>query len=415
MSLLLSLLLLAPPAQDAPGETPPDRLPSVAARTSGLERRDGFLPFYWDSRKGQLLLEPRLGEELFYSFGLAGGAGVLEASLDRGDIGNLALCVFERVGPRVLLHQRQTQQRSGAADPERARVVAESFPSAVLAALPVVAEQGDRVLVDATAFLLQDSAVLAQLRAAGQGEWKQDAARSALQLERSGAFPRNTEIEALLTFVSDQPGPGFADVLPDARSMSLLAHHTFLKPPEPGFEPRRLDPRVGFISEGYKDHAAPFSEPIERYLASRWRLVKKDPAAAVSEPVEPIVYYLDSGMPEPERTTVRDAALWWNHAFEAAGFRNALVVRDLPEGATFLDARYSGIEWINRTERAWSIGAIQTDPRTGEILHAVARIDSHRRRTTSRLWQNLERPPSRRACQAAATADLSWLALLPAG
>jgi hypothetical protein len=117
-----------------------------------------------------------------------------------------------------------------------------------------------------------------------------------------------------------------------------------LKLPEPGYAPRRLDPRVGFIPQGYRDHTAPYTEPMERYLASRWRLVKKDPAAAVSAPVEPIVYYLDRGMPEPERTAVREAALWWNHAFREAGFDGALVVRDLPEGATFLDARYSGIE-----------------------------------------------------------------------
>jgi hypothetical protein len=413
MELLLGLLLLAPPAQEpVRGSAAPS---SLTQRTAGLTRHDGYLPFYWDARQGLLLLEPRLDEDLFYSFGLAGGAGVLEASLDRGDLGGLALCRFERVGPRVLLHQRQTRQRSGVADAERTRVVSESFPSAVLAALPIVAEEGGRVLVDATDFLLMDAAVLAQLRGAGQGEWKQDAARSTLRLERSGAFPRNTEIEALLTFVSDDPGPGFADVLPDGRSMSLLAHHTFLKPPEPGFEPRPLDPRVGFIPEGYKDHTAPFTEPIERQLAARWRLVKQDPSAAVSEPVEPIVFHLDRGMPEPERSAVRDAALWWNHAFEAAGFRNALVVRDLPEGATFLDARYSGIEWINRTERAWSIGATQTDPRTGEILHAVARIDSHRRRTTSRLWRNLERPPARDACRAADAAELAWLAPLAAG
>jgi hypothetical protein len=413
MSLVLTLALLAPAVQDPQEAKPAEAVPSLSARTAGLERREGFVPFYWDSRKGQLLLEPALGEEVFYSVGLAGGAGVLEASLDRGDIGELAACVFERVGPRVLLRQRQVRQRSGVADPERSRVVEESFPSAVLAALPIVAEDGGRVLVDATAFLLQDAVVLPELRRAGQGEWHQDLARSALQLDRSGAFPRNTEIEAVLTYVTDKPAPGFDDVLPDGRTMSLRVHHTFMRPPPPGFEARQLDPRIGFIPQGYKDHTAPVSEPIERYLATRWRLVKKDPNAAVSEPVEPIVYYLDRGMPEPERGAVREAALWWNHAFEAAGFSNALVVRDLPDGATFLDARYSGIEWINRTERAWSIGAIQTDPRTGEILHGVARIDSHRRRSTARLWRVFA-PPAR-ACEAADTPDVGWLATLAGG
>ena len=189
-----------------------------------------------------------------------------------------------------------------------------------------------------------------------------------------------------------------AVVLPDGHTMSLRWHHTFLKLPEPGFTPRPLDPRIGFIPRRYLDHTAPYTEPIEKYLAMRWRLVKKDPGAALSEPVEPIVYYLDRGIPEPERAAIREGALWWDHAFELAGFKNAFVVKDLPPGATFLDARYSGIEWINRAERGWSVGGAQTDPRTGEILHGVARIDSHRRRTTSRLWQNARRPESAEAC-----------------
>jgi hypothetical protein len=370
-----------------------DKLPTPGERAHGLERRDGFVPFYWDAGKGQLLLEvARWDEELLYGAGLAGGAGVLEVSLDRGQLGELAVVRFERAGPRVLLHQRQTAHRSGVADPERARVVEESFPSAVLASFPVVAAEGDRVLVDATAFLLRDTVVLPLLRQAQVGDWRQDTERSAILFDRTGAFPRNTEIEAVLTFTSDNPPPAVAAVLPDGRTMSLRVHHTFVKRPEPGYAPRRLDPRIGFIPQRHRDHTAPYTEPIDRYFASRWRLARKDPGAAVSEPVEPILFHLDRGMPEPERTAVKEAALWWNHAFEEAGFKDAIVIRDLPEGATFLDVRYSGIEWINRAERAWSVGDFQTDPRTGEIIHAVARIDSHRRRTTSRMWRNMRDP-----------------------
>jgi Met-zincin/Domain of unknown function (DUF5117) len=403
LPLLLSLATLPPSAAEAPP-------PTIAQHTAGLERRDGFVPYYWNARKGQLLLELTSGGEgLLYGAGLAGGAGLLEVSFDRGQLGQLGLCRFEHVGPRVLLRQLQTTHRSGVADAERRRVVEESFPSSVLAALPVVAEEGGRLLVDATDFLLRDTQVLPALKEAQQGDWRQDLARSSVSFDRTGAFPRNTEIEVTLTFTSDNPTPAVAAVLPDGRTMSLRIHHTFLQLPEPGFAPRALDPRIGFIPQYYKDHAAPFTEPLERYLASRWRLVKKDPGAAVSEPAFPLVYYVDRGMPEPERTAVRDAALWWNHAFEAAGFRNALVLKDLPEGATFLDARYSGIEWISRAERAWSIGDFQVDPRTGEIVHAVARLDSDRRRTTSRMWENLK-PPSARACAAAAAPDAAWLA-----
>jgi Met-zincin/Domain of unknown function (DUF5117) len=397
MALIASTFLLALAAASSTA----DALPTVGDRAAGLRRYDGLVPFYWDARKGQLLLEvSRFGEEMLYGAGLAGGAGVLEASLDRGQLGDLGLVRFERVGPRVLLHQRQVVQRSGVADAERTRVVEESFPSAIRAALPVAAEDAERVLVDATDFLLKDTQVLAQLASARVGDWRQDTARSAFSFERSGASPGNTEIEVVLTFASDNPAPAIAAVLPDGRTMSLRVHHTFLKLPAAGYVPRPLDPRVGFIPLRYLDHTAPWTEPIERYLAARWRL----------RPGEPLVFYLDRGMPEPERTAVKEGALWWNHAFAEAGLGDALVIRDLPEGATFLDARYSGIEWINRAERAWSIGDFQTDPRTGEILHAVARIDSHRRRTTSRMWQNLKPPAGARACLAAETPDLAWLA-----
>src|SRR5262245_11124936 len=319
-SVALLLPLSARPA--AAAESP---LPTITQHTAGLERHDGFLPYYWDARKGQLLLEVAPGGDgLLYGAGLAGGAGLLEASLDRGQLGRLGLCRFERVGPRVLLRQLQTAHRGDSKDAERRRVVEESFPSSVLAALPVVAEDGGRALVDATEFLLKDAAVLPVLKQAQQGEWKQDTARSTFSFERTGAFPRNTEIEATLTFTSDNPSPAAAAVLPDGHTMSLRVHHTFLELPEPGFAPRPLDPRVGFIPDFHKDHTAAFTEPIERYLAARWRLSKKDASAEVSAPLQPIVYYLDRGMPEPERSAVRAAALWWNHAFETAGFENAL-------------------------------------------------------------------------------------------
>ncbi|HET7293223.1 MAG TPA: zinc-dependent metalloprotease [Vicinamibacteria bacterium] len=388
-------------------ETPP----TVAARTQGLRRHDGFVPFYWDAAKGRLLLEvARPGEDLLYGVGIAGGAGVIETFLDRGQLGNLGLVRFERVGPRALLRQLQTTHRSGVADPERTRVVEESFPSAILAAFDVVAEDADRVLVDATEFLLRDTVVAPILQASGHSGWRHDAARSAFRLERTAAFPLNTEIEVLASFTADSPAPALADAMPDGRTMTLLLHHTFLRLPAPGFATRAQDPRIGFFSERYLDHAAPFTEPLERHLANRWRLEKKDPAAALSEPVKPIRLHLERGMPEPERSAVREAALWWNAAFEEAGFQNAIVVDDLPEGATFLDARYSGIEWIHRAERGWSVGESRTDPRTGEILHGVARIDSHRRRTTSLMWRNARLPGG--ACAAGDDPDAGWLAKL---
>src|SRR5215470_10316149 len=193
MSLLRPMLILAlaAPALGAP----PESIQTVADRTAGLERHDGLVPYYWDSRKGQMLIEvSRFYEEMLYGAGLAGGAGLLEVSLDRGQLGNLGLVRFERAGPRVLLHQLQVTHRSGVTDPERTRVVRESFPSAVLAALPIVAEDAGRVLVDATEFLLKDTRIATQMKEARVGDWRQDTARSFFSFERTGDFPRNTEI-----------------------------------------------------------------------------------------------------------------------------------------------------------------------------------------------------------------------------
>ena len=394
----------------------------MAERSAGLERHDGFIPFYWDARRGVLLLEiGRWNEDFLYGSGLASGAGLLEPTLDRGETGQLGLCHFERVGPRALLVQKQTENRATSPDPEQARAVTESFPTSILAGLPIAAETGETVLADATDFLLRDNGVASALKDARQGDWRSDAARSALSFDRTGAFPRNTEIEAQLTVVSDNPPAAVASVLPDGHTMTLRLHHTFLKAPDPGFTPRPLDPRIGFIPLFYRDHTAPLGGQIERYLACRWRV----------DADHPIVYYLDRGIPEPERSAMKEAALWWNHAFADAGWPGAFVLKDLPAGATFLDARYSGIEWVNRADRSWSFGEIQVDPRTGEIVHGVARIDSHRRFTTARMWKNFQLPPapgdrvspsagdallrSPLACAAADAPDASWLAAADPG
>jgi hypothetical protein len=391
----------APPA---PGGPPSEKTPSIAERTAGLPKHDGFIPYWWDARKGVLLLEiERWDEKFLYGAGLASGVGVIEAFLDRGQPGNLGLCRFERVGPRVLLVEEQTTNRSGTPDPERTRVVEESFPTSIVASLPIVAEDDVRVVVDATDFLLRDTQVLPSLRQSHLGDWRQDSSRSSFHFGRTGAFPKNTEIEVQLTFSSDLPPPAVEEVLPDGHTMTLRVHHSFVRLPEDGYTPRPLDPRIGFIPMFYRDQTAPVEQPIERYLATRWRL----------DAAHPIVYYLDRGIPEPERAAAREAALWWNHAFAESGFPGALRIEDLPVGASFLDVRYSGVEWVNRAERGWSVGEIQVDPRTGEILHGVARIDSHRRRTTAAIWRNLQPPPLPRlsgGCEAGDAPDFSWLA-----
>src|SRR5437773_1036373 len=158
--------------------------------------------------------------------------------------------------------------------------------------------------------------------------------------------------------------------------------------PAPGYEPLEQDLRVGFISTSFQDFSQRYDRPLTRYLVQRWRLQKKDPGSALSEPVKPIVFYLDRAIPEPVRSAARTGALWWNTAFEQAGFRNALRIEDLPEGADPMDVRYPTIQWTNRSGRGWSVGQSHVDPRTGQIVHAVVQLDSHRMRTVNNYWNS---------------------------
>jgi len=377
---------------------------TLTARTAGLERHDGFFPYYWDEKKGDILFElspAALQGEFLYFTGLGSGVGTIEAFADRSSFGSGSVCRFRRVGMRVLVIEENSSFVAPKGSPELQHSVEYSFPTSVLASLPIEAEHDGTVLVDADALLVRDAFdLLSQLRrptrAVGgvtireqlskAADWRLDKDRSVIDLEHTGSFPLNTEVEALLTFASDTE----TDLnQPDPHSLSIREHHSFVAIPAPGYQPLEQDPRVGFSSTSLQDFSQPYNQPLTRYLVQRWRLQKKDPNAALSEPVKPIVFYLDRAIPEPVRSAARMGALWWNAAFEQAGFKNALHIEDLPEGADPMDIRYPTIQWTNRSGRGWSVGQSHVDLRTGEIIHAVVQLDSHRMRTVNNYWESM--------------------------
>jgi hypothetical protein len=389
-----SLLTAAQTTKDAPV------VETISARTAGMKKSEGFLPYYWDAKKGTLLFElspVARDREFLYFTGLGSGIGSTKVFADRSTTGAGAVCRFRRVGARVLMVQENSAFRAENGSPDLQRSVALSFPTSVLASLPVEVEQDGTLLVNANSLLIRDATdLLSQLRhptqavngmmvrqQAGESNWRLDETRSVVDLDSSESFPMNTELEALLTFTND----GELNLnQPDAHVLSVRQHHSFVALPEPGFEPREADPRVGFFGETFLDFSQPYNQPLARHFIARWRLQKKDAGAGVSEPVKPVVFYLDRAVPEPMRSALKRGALWWNKAFEQAGFRNALRIEDLPEAASPLDVRYPTIQWTNRSGRGWSVGMTQTDPRTGEIVHAVVQLDSHRMRTVNNYW-----------------------------
>ncbi|HUN84237.1 MAG TPA: zinc-dependent metalloprotease [Terracidiphilus sp.] len=370
----------------------PSSLPAIAARTASMTHMAGLLPLDWDAREGKLYLEIPLhadgrSDELLYTQSLPSGVGSNDLGLDRGQISPGILVRFERIGPKVLLVEPNEMFRSSAADPAEQLTVRQSFPESVIAGFKVeAADSSGVVLVDATDFFLRDAHGVAEmLTRMHQGAYKLDLMRSTINLEATKAFPKNTEVDALLTFVTDAPAEKdsfVADVTPDPHALTVQEHQSFLALPGPGFTPRRFDPRAGYFPSSYRDYSAPMGAELNQQFIERHRLIKKDPNCAKNcVAVEPIQYYVDNGAPEPIRSALLEGARWWDQAFQAAGWAPGTFKVDLlPAGADPMDVRYNMIQWVHRYTRGWSYGETITDPRTGEIIKGNVTLGSLRGR-----------------------------------
>ncbi len=378
----------------------PEGPPTIAAKTVAMKHLPGLLPLDWDAASGRLYLEvpaARLNSELLYTDSLPYGTGSNDLGLDRGQISPGRIVRFERTGPKVLLVQPNQAFRSSSTDPAERLAVTQSFPESVLFGFKVEAEDANgSVLVDATEFFLRDvHGVAGRMQALDQGQYKVDSSRSTIALDATRAFPKNTEVEAILTFTTEGPARGefVRNVTPDPHAMTVREHQSFIELPGPGFVPRRFDPRAGYFPASYRDYTAPLGEPLDQQFIVRHRLVKRDPKCVTDcEPVTPIQYYVDRGAPEPVRTALLEGARWWNQAFTAAGWHNAFRVDILPADADPMDVRYNIIQWVHRYTRGWSYGSVIADPRTGEIIKGNVTLGSLRGRQDYMIAEALLAP-----------------------
>jgi hypothetical protein len=371
-----------------------EALPAPADFLKGKQVSSGFINFAVDPATNKIFLDlARFDSEFIYQNSLPQGLGSNDIGLDRGQLGKTRLVRFERAGSKVLLRQLNTQYRSSSSSPLERQAVVEAFASSVLWGFPVVAADENRVIVDATRFVLQDiHGVARRLKQQNEGVFKVDESRSAFSKAKSKAFPANTELEAVVTLTGDEPGKQLRSVAPDAYSFSVNMRHSFIALPDDDYKPRAFHPQSGFLSRGYQDYSAAIDAPLARRFIPRHRLRKKQVGVALSEPVEPIIYYLDPGTPEPVRGALLDGARWWNQAFEAAGYKDAFQVRMLPSGADPMDVRYNVIQWVHRSTRGWSYGASVIDPRTGEILKGHVSLGSLRVRQDYLIAQGMTAP-----------------------
>ncbi len=367
----------------------------ITDKTKNMKRYDGYFPFWWDAANGKLwMLVDKLDKEFLYVNSLPAGLGSNDIGLDRGLIGGSRIVSFNKVGKKLLLVQSNYAYRASSADKNEQRAVKESFAQSTIGSFVIDEDEGDKVLVDATTFFVRDAQGVAdRIRLARQGTYVFSEPRSAIYMPNTKNFPLNTEIEATITFTGGSDAGRFVTtVTPSSEAITVRMHHSFVQLPDNNYRPRKHDIRSGYFGISYFDYSSPFSDPIEQLFIARHRLEKKDPSAAVSEAVKPIVYYLDNGTPEPIRSALLDGARWWNQAFEAAGYKDAFIVKVLPDTADAMDIRYNMINWVHRSTRGWSYGASVTDPRTGEIIKGQVTLGSLRVRQDYMIFTGLLSP-----------------------
>ena len=361
-----------------------------------LEKFEGFFDFYYDASTDKIYLEvENLDSDFLYINSLATGIGSNDIGLDRGQLGNERLVSFQKAGNKLLLIQPNLSFRAITTNKAEENSIREAFAKSVIYGFKILETNDNKYLIDFTSFLMQDKhGVADRLKLAKQGVYKIDKTKSAIELNHTKSFPKNSEFEALLTFSGKPTGNLITSgVSPDPSLVSVVQHHSFIELPDSEYKPREFDPRSGALAISFMDYATPVEDEITKKYITRHRLEKIDPNLEYSEAKEPIIYYLDPGTPEPVRSALIEGASWWNEAYEAIGFKNAFQVKILPEDADPMDCRYNVIQWVHRSTRGWSYGASVVDPRTGEIIKGHVSLGSLRIRQDFLIAQALLSKP----------------------
>ena len=355
---------------------------SISNKTKDMEKLSGYFNMYWDNSSGKLWLEINdFDKEFLYVNSLTAGIGSNDIGLDRGQLGNERIVFFKRIGPKVLMMQPNYTYRALTTDKKEKQSVAEGFAKSTLWGFEVAAEESGKVLVDATEFFMQDAhGVINRLKSRKMGSYKVDISRSSIYLPGTMNFPKNTNVETMLTYTGNNPGNYVRQVTPTPTAITVRLHHSFIQLPDKNYSTRKHDPRAGFYPLYFQDYSADLDESIYTRYIQRHRLEKVNPSAQISKAKKPIVYYVDPGVPEPIRTAMIESGKWWNDAFSAAGYEDAFQIKMLPDGAHPMDVRYNMIHWVHRATRGWSYGGWVSDPRTGEIIKGNVSLGSLRLR-----------------------------------
>ncbi len=351
---------------------------------------NGFINFSYNEQSGKVSLNVKeLNKDFLLVSYFATGLGSNDIGFDRGKITSQRLVRFEKYGSKLALIESNTFFKAITNNKNESKVANDAFASSILWIFNIEKDSSGLV-IDFTPFLTEDlSSIALSLKDQKQGNFKLDKTKSVIDPNQLFAFPNNIEFESWLSFGGEATGEYLKSTAVNPEILSMKQHISLVQLPDDNYKPRKFHPYSGYFDKNFYDYATPIYEPIEKRLIMRHRLEKKNPNQAKSEAIEPIIYYVDNGCPEPIKTALIEGARWWNQAFEEAGFINGFQVKELPEDAHPLDVRYNTIQWVHRSTRGWSYGSSISDPRTGEIIKGHVTLGSLRVRQDFMIAQGL--------------------------
>lgn len=383
------------PVSPAANANPPAQ-PAFDLVIKGAERQDGLLPIWKRQDKVWIELRPEsFGKPLFLSPKLASGIG------EAGVFGGLMQSRWAQVGRPQWVEFRKVQQQvqllainaayTAQTGTPQARAVQAAFSPSLLSSVPLASTpqaQTGAVLIEANALLLGDLLGVAQhLQRTYRQSYALDARNSVVLQARAQAGNVVFEVSqhfgtASIAAGAGMPGAQSSTVplsVPDPRSLFITVHYSLSALPDKPMSTRTADPRVGFFTSTVADFTNDLARTPRVRFINKWRLEKRDPTATLSEPIKPIVYWLDPSIPEAYRATITEGILEWNKAFEAIGFKNAIEVKTPPGDKPFdtLETGHNSIRWMTNSQPSFgAIGPTHVDPRTGEIIDADIALES---------------------------------------
>ncbi|MDD3051271.1 MAG: zinc-dependent metalloprotease [Candidatus Cloacimonetes bacterium] len=363
---------------DSTAKEKPKDLKSFSETIKNFSLIPGFYDFYINNEKNQVYMKikpEQIGELFLLTLSRIKGDGAFFGS---GDMLEDFPLYFERAKNKIFLKKKNTNYR---ADSNSAinSALEQHIPDSILLSAEIISlpeEQTGSILIDPSGYFIRDNANVSTYI----GYWVKNASlnvdSNSSYISKIKSFPENTELDVAINFTTS--ANLWSASIPDSRSILHTYRYSLSKIPQNNYIPRMSDDRVGYFITLFKDYSSLDKEDDYVRYINRWHLEKEKPEANMSRPIKPILFWLHKNIPEEYRKGVRDGILEWNKAFERIGYKDAILVKQMPDDADWdiEDIRYNVVQWVIEPDAGYAMGPSRANPFTGEIYEATVKVSA---------------------------------------